>query len=157
MSGRMPTREELLHEFFHDKPPPEMSYRAVHKLVAIDADDNLVGLIDCCEDLIATGVGHVGFFQISTSLYGKGVAHALYVALETWLVSRGAFALRLGVVAQNTQGLRFWQRQGFQLSRTRENVTMGALTNTLHVMVKFIEPMTMASYWRLMPRDNPAV
>jgi ribosomal protein S18 acetylase RimI-like enzyme len=156
VSGRMPSREELLHEFFHHKPPPEMPYRAVHKFVVLDASDNIVGLIDCCEDLIAKGVGHIGFFQVSTAAHGSGFAHKLYAALEAWLVSRGADSIRLGVVSQNLRSKSFWQRNGYQHVKTRDNIVMGVLSNTLYVMVKFIAPQTLAEYFARVPRDDPS-
>jgi ribosomal protein S18 acetylase RimI-like enzyme len=155
----LPERDAYLAEFFDHHPPPEMSYTQHHHLLAFtktaDAREHeLVGLIDCVIDLMARGVGHIGFFQVASRLQGSGMAQQLYTALEDWLMSQGSVALRLGVVEQNARGKAFWARNGYLRIKTRHDVDFGRQKNTVHTMVKLVGPLTMDAYLAMVARDR---
>ncbi len=159
VAGGLPPREEYLAEYFDHHPPPEMSYTSQQHLLVFtktaDAREHeLVGLIECVIDLMARGVGHIGFFQVATRLQGSGMAQQVYTALEDWLVSQGSIALRLGVVEQNGRAKAFWTRNGFQRVKTRENVDFGRQKNTVHTMVKLVGPLTLDAYLAMVARDR---
>lgn len=159
VAGGLPDRDTYLSEYFDHTPPPEMSYSSQHHLLAftktVDAREHeLVGLIECAIDLMARGVGHIGFFQVATRLQGSGMAQQLYTALEDWLVSQGSVALRLGVVEQNARAQAFWARNGYQRIKTRQNVDFGRQTNTVHTMIKLVGPLTMDAYLAMVARDR---
>ncbi|MBU6436472.1 MAG: hypothetical protein KGQ77_03010, partial [Betaproteobacteria bacterium] len=65
----------------------------------------------------------------------------------------GAQWLRLGVVAQNLRGERFWLRQGYQRIGSRHGIAMGQLRNTVHVMLKPVPPHTLQGYFAAQSHD----
>ena len=68
--------------------------------------------------------------------------------------TNGARWLRLGVVADNLRGVRFWQRCGFQQVRVREDYALGERQHTLRVMVKPLSRADVLEYLALVQRDR---
>jgi GNAT superfamily N-acetyltransferase len=159
-TGTLPPRDEYVREFFEDKPPPEMTYSELFKLVVLEKSaagvaGEVVGLLDVCANLRAKDVWHTGYFHVATRLQGSGVAQALYTALEDWMASQGAQMLRLGVLDANARGKAFWQRNGYQFSHTRKDMPYGPRKHDVHVLLKPIGTMTIAQYRALVPQDSP--
>jgi GNAT superfamily N-acetyltransferase len=50
---------------------------------------------------------------IAPETRGRGVGQQLLAAFEAWALDRGAREIRLGVVASNDLGRRFWDAAGF--------------------------------------------
>jgi hypothetical protein len=107
------------------------------------------------EDLLASGVWHIGTFIVATSRHGTGDAQALYRGLEQWASANGANWLRLGVVTGNTRAERFWLSEGYVGTRTREGLPFGRQTRTVRIMVKPLAGGTLAEYLSIVPRDRP--
>lgn len=136
--------------------PAGFSYTKKWVIGYADASGTLVAMANVVTDLLAPNIWHVGLFMVADSLHGTGIAHALYQGLEDWAAANGATWLRLGVVQGHARAERFWQSLGFAPVRTRENVDMGKLTNTIVVMVKPLTGETLAQYLQQVPRDQPA-
>ncbi len=136
--------------------PDGFSYTRKWVIGYADASGALVAMANVVTDLLAPRIWHIGLFMVANSLHGTGMAHALHQGLEDWAVGNGASWLRLGVVQGNVRAERFWQSLGFMPVRTRDNVDMGKMTNTVVVMVKPLAGETLGQYLEQVPRDQPA-
>ena len=154
VNGRAPLPDEAQAEF-DAVPPPSFPYTRRWFLGLFDRTGELAGLVDVVSDFCAPQVWHIGLFFIATPLRGTGIAQRIYDALEAWMRRSGAEWLRLGVVAGNPAGERFWQKQGFEQARLREGVDTGGRINAVRVLVKSFEGAPLDGYLALVPRDRP--
>ena len=143
------------HEEIHDALPSGWSFTKKWLIGYQDATGELVAMAHVVSDLLAPSVWHIGFFVVATSRQGSGLAGPLYEALEGWMRSNGAEWLRLGVVAGNTRGERFWEARGYLETRTRTEVPYRKRTQTMRVMYKPLAGGTLEQYRLLVPRDRP--
>ena len=153
--GRAPRDGDAQHEF-HDRPPVEFPMERKFMLGFVDADEELLGVAEIVSDLFAKSVWHIGLFLVATNQHGNGLAHKFYKAIELAMHANGAHWLRLGVVADNARGVRFWQRCGFRQLRVREDYALGDRRHTLLVMVKPLAGGGVPAYLALVERDRPA-
>ncbi len=161
INGALPARDTLIKEFFEDRPPSQMTFSTIYKLLAWNktadgTSSDLAGLLDICADLMAKGVWHIGYFQVATAKWGSGHAQALYDGLEVWMLAHGAQVLRLNVADVNRRARRFWERQGYQLVRSKPGVQIGQKVHTLHTLVKLVSNLTLDQYKALVPHDAAA-
>jgi GNAT superfamily N-acetyltransferase len=143
------------HEEIHGQLPAGWSFTKKWLVGYVDEGGSLVAMANVITDLLAAHVWHIGLFIVATSRHGTGDAQRLCRGLEEWAVSHGAHWLRLGVVEGNLRAQRFWKSLGYVQVRTRENMTMGKLTNTVCVMVKALDGGRVDEYLCLVPRDRP--
>ena len=151
--GVPPSASEAQEEI-DSRPPPEFRYDRVVVLGFDDAAGNLAGMASVTINLLADKVGHIGLFIVATGLHGSGAAREMYEGLERWLLAGGARWLRLGVVAGNAKGERFWEKCGFVEVRRRHGVQMGARVHDLRVMIKPAGG-SIDEYLALVARDRP--
>ena len=116
---------------------------------------DLIAVADLLEDLFIPGVWHLGLFIVATRLHGRGVAQALYEALEIWLRERGCNWIRLGVVIGNVRAERFWEKCGYVEMRQRLGVPYGRKVNDLRVMVRPLGDEKLSDYLAKVARDRP--
>jgi len=152
--GRAP-REGDAHHAFHDRPPAEFPMGRKFMLGFVDTENELVGVAEIVSDLFAKSVWHIGLFLVATNQHGNGLAHRLYAAIELAMWTSAARWLRLGVVAGNARGVRFWQRCGFQQLRVRQDYALGEQRHTLRVMIKPLSGGEAQDYLALVQRDRP--
>ena len=119
-----------------------------------DAGD-LVAVANVVSDLISPGVWHLGLFVVDSARHGSGDAQALYLGIEDWARAGGAQWLRLGVVEGNDRAERFWTRQGYVQTRTREGMPMGRTSKTVRAKVKPLAGGAVETYLGLVARDRP--
>ena len=143
-------REEI-----HGEPPEGWSFTKKWLVGYLDEEGAVQAVADIVSDMLAPGVWHVGLFIVATARQGNGDAQVLYRSLEAWAQQNGAHWMRLGVVAGNVRGQRFWERMGFVEVRKREAVAMGRLSHTLRVMAKPVAGGSFDDYLALVPRDRP--
>jgi GNAT superfamily N-acetyltransferase len=155
VNGRPPRPDEAQVEF-DERPPPQLPF-ARQWLLGLhdDATDELVGVAIVAADLMAAGIWHVALFLVATRLHGRGVAQALYAALERWARREGAVWMRLGVVAGNARAEAFWARRGYREVRRREGVDTGGRINDVRVLVKPLREQGLEDYLARAPRDRP--
>lgn len=154
INGRCALPGEAQTEF-EERPPVYLSYTEQHTLGFYDEEGRLQGMATVVSDLGAPGVWHVALFLLATRWHGRGVAPAIYQAMESWIQASGASWLRLGVVIGNTRAERFWARCGFVEVRQRLGVDTGGRINDLSVRVKPLAGGSLPTYWALVPRDHP--
>jgi ribosomal protein S18 acetylase RimI-like enzyme len=92
---------------------------------------------------------------VATARHRAGLGRQLYQGLDQWMVASGAEWLRLGVVAGNVRGERFWESLGYTQTRIRENMPYRKRTQTMRVMYKPLAGGTLQQYLTLVPRDRP--
>jgi len=124
-------------EFFESAPG---GWRAadVEKLGVYDRDGRLIGLIESVAGYPEPGVTHLGLLMLEPDAQGSGLGADLYRAYESWAASHGAERIRLGVVADNEAGHRFWNRMGFTETSRTEPLAMGEKIQTIRVMERDI-------------------
>lgn len=143
------------HEEIHGPLPPGWSYTKKWLIGYQDSTGELAAMAHVVSDLLAPKVWHIGFFVIATSRRGSGLAGPLYDSLEQWMRDNGAEWLRLGVVAGNTRGERFWESHGYIETRIRTEVPYRQRTQTMRVMYKPLAGGTLEEYLALVERDRP--
>lgn len=146
-----------------DRPPADMPWRerwflGIDEEAAVP-DPKVPGpytaVAGVVSDLLAPGVWHIGLLIVATERWGHGVAGRVVQGLEDWAFRAGADWMRLGVVQANARGLRFWQGQGYQTVRQRENIQLGSQTHCVQVMVKPLRGHALTDYLERVPRDRP--
>jgi GNAT superfamily N-acetyltransferase len=158
-----PAHPNEASEEIHGELPIGWSFTKKWLIGYVDAQNELVAMVNIVSDLLSPGVWHIGLFVVATSRHGSGYAQTIYRGLETWAIANGAQWLRLGVVQGNTRAERFWESLGYIQTRTRDGVAMGKLRNTIRVMVKALaegkgqgkEAGSLESYLLLIARDRP--
>ena len=154
VNGLPPRPDEALLEY-DDLPPPEMEFSRRWVLALLDGQQQLQGAAIVLSDLLHAGVWHLALFIIATPMHGQGVAGPAYRALEAWAATQGAAWMRLGVVLGNGRAEAFWQRMGFELTRTRPYEPTPGRVHTVRAMVKPLTAGVMADYLARVPRDRP--
>jgi GNAT superfamily N-acetyltransferase len=155
LSGAPPAGHEA-REQFDAVPPAEWPFGRKWTLLFVDEAGTVIGMADLLTDLFAPGVWHIGLFIAGSPLHGTGVPRAMYAALEQWMRSRGARWSRLGVVAGNARGERFWLGAGYAEVRQRADYEVAGGRHLLRVMAKPLGPADWERYRRMVPRDDPA-
>jgi GNAT superfamily N-acetyltransferase len=150
-----PAGPNQAHEEIHEVLPAGWSFSRKWVMGYVDEGGSLAAMANVVEDLLASGVWHIGTFIVATSRHGTGDAQALYRGLEQWASANGANWLRLGVVTGNTRAERFWLSEGYVGTRTREGLPFGRQTRTVRIMVKPLAGGTLAEYLSIVPRDRP--
>jgi GNAT superfamily N-acetyltransferase len=150
-----PASAHEAHDEIHGELPSGWSFTKKWIVGYVDDRGQLVAMANVVSDLLAAGVWHIGLFIVDSARQGRGDAHVLYRALETWAIDNGARWLRLGVVQGNARAERFWLRHGYVDTRTREGVEMGRRTNTIRVMVKALSAAPIEDYLARVERDRP--
>lgn len=153
VTGAPPRSDEAKREL-EDRPGAGVPYNSVYILGFLDSSGQMVAMASVLSDLLARHVWHISFFIVATVLHGTGTAGLLYEGAEKWAKEEGASWLRLGVVAGNLKGQRFWERAGYsEVRRLKEQ--HGSMTHTMRVMVKPLQGLNVDEYLREVPRDRP--
>ena len=134
VEGR-PPGPNAASEFFGMAPDGWRS-EEIDKLGVYDRDGRMIGLLESVSGYPEPGVTHLGLLMLEPNARGRGLGADLYRAYEEWAASRGAERIRLGVVADNEPGHRFWARTGFIETSRTEPQAMGEKIQTIRVMVR---------------------
>jgi len=132
VEGR-PPGPNAASEFFGMAPDGWRS-EEIDKLGVQDRDGRMISLMESVAGYPAPGVTHLGLLMLEPRARGAGLGGGLYRAYEEWAASRGAERIRLGVVADNEPGHRFWIRMGFTETSRTEPQSMGEKIQTIRVM-----------------------
>jgi len=154
VNGVPPSPTEAREEW-DSLPPPDFRYEKRWLIDVAGADGSMAAMANVVSDMLAGGVWHIGLFIVATRLHGAGASREMYGAMETWMRSRGAQWIRLGVVAGNARAERFWEKMGYVQVRKRLSVSMGARVNDIRVMVKPLAGGAIAEYLARVARDRP--
>lgn len=111
VNGAAPGADAALEQF-ESLPPAGWPFTKRWMLGFWRPDGTMGAMASAIANLFVEGVWHLGLFIVATPLHGKGTAHELYRALESWMRANGARWVRLGVVDGNRRAERFWERHG---------------------------------------------
>lgn len=153
--GDAPPSPTEARDEFDQLPNAEWIHGRMWVVGLFDAQRRMVAMANVFTGLFAPDVSHIGLFIVATALHGTGTASTFYRGLEDWLRRQGAAWIRLGVVAGNTRGERFWARCGFHELRARDGIAMGQRVNTVRVLVKPLAGRSLDDYLARVPRDRP--
>jgi GNAT superfamily N-acetyltransferase len=130
--GQPPNAASAKEEFENFPPNRTEADKFVFGLKAIDGE--FVGLLACDRNYPRVECWWIALLMIDKALRGRGLARALCDDFFRWLKSQHVKRVELGVLAENEQGLRFWQGQGFEPVRTAGPVSIGAKQHMLQVL-----------------------
>ncbi|SCL50410.1 GNAT family N-acetyltransferase [Micromonospora chersina] len=95
-----------------------------HRLVAVDADDNILGWVAVSPT--STRAVYAGVVEhsiyVDPAAQGRGVARLLLDALIASTEAAGIWTIQSGVFPENAASLALHQRAGFRVIGTRERV-----------------------------------
>jgi ribosomal protein S18 acetylase RimI-like enzyme len=130
----LPSDAATVEDFFTAAPP------------GIDATDNLnLGLWqqDRLIGLSTTSFGwpesrdaYLGLMILAPLARNQGQGSALLAEIASQARARGATRLLLAVLEENASGLRFWQREGFQIVLSAPPTMIGRKTHIRHRMAR---------------------
>jgi RimJ/RimL family protein N-acetyltransferase len=99
--------------------PPETKLENKYVIGFIDKNSNLVGLLDAMNGYPKPGIWFIGLLLFVPDERRKGYGEMVMKGFKKWILSLGAVEVRLGVVEQNKQAIRFWEKMGFTLLEIR--------------------------------------
>jgi ribosomal protein S18 acetylase RimI-like enzyme len=85
-----------------------------------NSSGQLVGVLDVLRDYPEPGVWFLGLLLFVPERRGRRLGEQVYGRFENWLTAQGARAIHLGVLENNPDALRFWERCGFTVQDTRD-------------------------------------
>ncbi len=94
--------------------PPGKTKRDKFVFGVVNSDGELTGIVDLVRDFPEKSVWMLGLMLLAPEERGKGTGRAVHAALAKWSKALGAKALRIGVVAENEKGARFWNSLGYR-------------------------------------------
>ena len=113
----LPVARTDAKELFTDLPPgKDMVDKTI---IGFYKGQNLVGIMDNIRGYPEPGTWFIGLMLLVPDERGKGMGRNLISGYEQWAGLQGAQAIRLGVVAENCDGYRFWERSGYQMVEKR--------------------------------------
>jgi GNAT superfamily N-acetyltransferase len=94
----------------------------------------LVGFLDLMRDYPAESEWWIGLLMLDPAVRGGGLGGRIYRAAAEWVSAQGGAMIRIGVLEQNPDAMRFWQRQGFLELRREPHVSDTGHRSRLVVM-----------------------
>jgi ribosomal protein S18 acetylase RimI-like enzyme len=134
--GRLENAEEFdalesAKEFFDALPPGKIPADK-HTLGIYDEADQLVGLVDLAKNYPTVDTWFLGLLLLIPSVRGKGFGHCVHQEIVKIVQGKGAQKLRLGVLANNPQALKFWHSLGYEtLKQTKQ---LGSRENSVYLL-----------------------
>lgn len=75
----------------------------------------MVRLLDVLSEYPKPEIWLIGLLVFFPDQRKKGLSKKALLGFEDWILSKGAFEVRLGVVEQNKAAIRFWGKMAFIL------------------------------------------
>ncbi|MBD9488593.1 N-acetyltransferase [Ensifer sp. ENS11] len=95
---------------------------------------NLIGMLACDRNYPQEKSWWIALLMIDPAFRRHGAAKTLCDDFFSWLKTQGADRVELAVFAENEQGLRFWEGQGFEMVRTAGPVPIGTKQHRMEVL-----------------------
>ncbi|MBE5107594.1 GNAT family N-acetyltransferase [Bacillus thuringiensis] len=133
VSGRTPTREELIKDI-EQTPPNTNSEQKKYCLLFVDKAP--IGILDYVENYPDKGIFYIGLFMIDGAMHEKKYGSKLYHLIETTIKEKGYQKIRLGVVHNNNKAFMFWTSVGFEHINTVETSNQSDSNWIVKVMEK---------------------
>ena len=121
-------------DFFEERPPTlPLNQKYV---LGMEKNQKLVGIWDVLIGYPEPDIAFVGLFILIPQERGKGMGRKSYLLIEDWLQHKGMKHIHLAVNFQNTSGLLFWKKMGFQHLETRALFGAKDRTPTVWIVTK---------------------
>jgi GNAT superfamily N-acetyltransferase len=132
----LPAGETDAIDLFKDLPPgKELRDKTV---IGFIHGSQLIGVLDSIIGYPENGTWFIGLFLLDPVARGKTLGQKLVKAYETWAGRQGACSVRLGVVEENTRGLNFWQKCGYEVIERKPPRVFGLKEHKVLLMQKEI-------------------
>ncbi len=133
----IPPAVDAALSLLHDLPPTK---DALDKFVFgfFDADDQLIGVLDCLRAYPDAATWWIGLLLFQPQARGSGMGKKVVDGFMRWVAQQGAACVGLGVVEANTEGLIFWQKLGFIEQERRPPSRFGEKEHRVVMMHKNI-------------------
>jgi ribosomal protein S18 acetylase RimI-like enzyme len=112
VEGHLPSDEDI--EALFEDVPPGFSVQALIPNGVFDGQNSMVGMLWAVRDYPEAGTLFIPLFLIAETQRKHGFGREATGQFEAWGRSAGFQKIRLSVVKENENALRFWQKQGFQ-------------------------------------------
>lgn len=112
MADRRPPDRQKARDFFTDCPP-NCDPAASHRL-GLFVEDRLMGLAELSFGWPLAGDAYLGLQILAPEARGQGLGRILLAEVEARARAAAAPTLYLAVLAENTKGRAFWEREGFR-------------------------------------------
>lgn len=109
-----PTPPDAAYNILWRDLPPQKTFDDKIVLGLSTSPEQLIGVIDIACDYPEPGIWFVGLFLLDPIVRNQGIGSRMFLALVNWADQLGAQQIRIAVLEENTSGLRFWQRLGFE-------------------------------------------
>lgn len=83
-----------------------------------DDEDRLIGAVDVVRDHPVAHDFWVGTMVVEPSIRGVGLGASFHAQVLAWIRTQGACGVQLCVQRENPGALRFWAREGYQVTGT---------------------------------------
>ena len=100
---------------------------------------NLIGVLDIIRDYPSQGVWWLRLLILDPEYRGQGLGQRIYSAFEKWVTQCGGHRVCLGVIEQNQDAYRFWQKVGFEPLERKPAKHFG---NAEHVVTTMARKLT---------------
>lgn len=94
-------------------------------------DKKIIGVIDIIRDYPENNIWFLGLMLIAPNYRNNGLGKLIFDDTEEWAIDLGAKSIRLAVVEQNIKALKFWEKLGFKIFKTKKQDLEGIKTKLL--------------------------
>ncbi|MEQ1952937.1 GNAT family N-acetyltransferase [Mesorhizobium sp. CN2-181] len=129
-SGREPD-DGVVRDFFSDCPPGKDPAKSL-KLGLAGDDGRLAGLADMAFGYPRASDAYIGLLLIDCACRGRGLGHSFLGWLTDTACAAGSDRMLVAVLAENTRGRAFWEREGFSLERSFPAAMIGDKMHVRH-------------------------
>lgn len=95
--------------------------------------DLLIGMVDIFKNYPDNGTWMIGLLLLSPNERNKKLGKIIHEEINKYALIQGADTLRIGVVEQNTKGLKFWKSLGYQQIKSK-TINMGGKESNLNIL-----------------------
>ena len=119
--GKEATIESSINDINSVSPNFDISQKTY---ISLWQDGSVVAVLDLLKGYPAQEDIWIGLLLIHGDLHGKKIGSRIITAVLNAAKIVGYRAAQLGVIENNVKALAFWQKQGFEKIRTKENIVV---------------------------------
>lgn len=104
--------------------------------ISIWEKDKIIGVLDLLKGYPEQNCAWIGLLLIHGELHGKRIGSNIVAAVLEAAKNTGYETVQLGVIENNLQGLKFWDKHGFKRIRESKNSSDSATSLKIVIMEK---------------------
>lgn len=94
----------------------------------------LIGVIEGAKNYPENNVWYIGLLMVDRGYRNIGLGEKFYSGLKKWALRNNVKSIKIGVLEENINGLRFWKRIGFNIVKKIDNYKIENIETTVFVM-----------------------